>query len=588
MEYVIKKCLPTYEVIRKIGEGVYGTVFHVRDNLKDRAVKVVPIMVERSLSYRTEKELDSKMSHDFHAVQEYYGKIKGEGVIEIHDFHLMDKIVSRQQAKAYLIILMELCPENLSSVVLDNYPLPPARARQLMRELAEILNRLSNRSVDAFIVRDLKPSNLLITKEGRMVIGDLGGIQRLSSVSTSARAQFTPNWSAPELVIKNETTGVASLIYSYGFVSYFIWFGALPYEKLDFTERIRTIREQGLVFNRKDMPYFVQELIAQCLKFDPRERPRDFVDIIKVLDGEKKYTIEEQLSVEGGFVQEVPKISPAGKSKQNEDPKNLRPQHVHKSPGEIYKSGDTWREPVTGMEFSWVPSGSFRMGCGNWDGEGNKDEFPVHEVYIDGFWMGRYPVTQGQWERVMSNSFLKMVMSNNPSWFKMGKDYPVDQVSWNDAQEFIQKLISSNKGKYHFRLPTEAEWEYAARSAGQPHKYAGGKNLADHAWYSANSGMTSKPVGQKLPNALGIYDMSGNLYEWCLDTYSESAYKKHESGNPLITGEGVKRVIRGGSWSNSPHELRCAYRAGVNHEFKGNYIGFRLVMTAMSRKKVIE
>jgi formylglycine-generating enzyme required for sulfatase activity len=169
----------------------------------------------------------------------------------------------------------------------------------------------------------------------------------------------------------------------------------------------------------------------------------------------------------------------------------------------------------------------------------------------------------------------------------MGKEHPVDQVSWNDAQEFIQKLISLNKGKYHFRLPTEAEWEYAARSGGQPHKYSGGKNFSDHAWYSANSGMISKPVGQKLPNALGIYDMSGNVYEWCCDIYSDTAYKKHEKDNPVITGEGVKRVIRGGSWSNSPHEVRCAYRASVHQEFKGNYIGFRVVMTAVSRKKII-
>jgi len=164
MEDIIKKCLPTYDVLNKIGEGVYGSVFHVRDNLKERAVKVVPIMVERSLSYRTKKELDSKISHDFYAVQEYYGKIKGSGVIEIHDFHLVDKQISKQEAKAYLIILMEYCPENLSDFVLDNYPLSPLQAKQLMRELAEILNRLSDRTKDAFIVKDLKPSNLLINK----------------------------------------------------------------------------------------------------------------------------------------------------------------------------------------------------------------------------------------------------------------------------------------------------------------------------------------------------------------------------------------------------------------------------------------
>lgn len=268
--------------------------------------------------------------------------------------------------------------------------------------------------------------------------------------------------------------------------------------------------------------------------------------------------------------------------------KPATPKRNPKTPGEMHKSGDTWVEPVTAMVFAWVPSGSFGMGAGNWDGDGNKDEFPVHEVDIDGFWMGTCPVTQAQWEQVMSNPILKKVRPNNPSWFKMGKDHPVEQVSWHDARDFIQRLISSNKGKYHFRLPTEAEWEYAARSGGQPHKYAGGKNFEAFAWYSANSGMTTRPVGGKLPNGLGLYDMSGNTYEWCQDTYSETAYRKHDRDNPVLTGEGIKRVIRGGSWSNSPHEIRCAYRASVNPDFKGNYLGFRLVMTPVSRKKTIE
>jgi len=176
MEKLIKKCLPTYEVLNKIGEGVYGSVFHVKDNLKERAVKVVPIMVERSLAFRTPQELDSQISHDFYAVQEYYGKIKGDGVIEIHDFHLMDKTVTKQEAKAHLVILMEYCPESLSDHVIDHYPLSPRQAKNLMWELAGILNRLSNRSEDSFIVKDLKPSNLLINKNEKLSIGDLGGL----------------------------------------------------------------------------------------------------------------------------------------------------------------------------------------------------------------------------------------------------------------------------------------------------------------------------------------------------------------------------------------------------------------------------
>jgi formylglycine-generating enzyme required for sulfatase activity len=255
-------------------------------------------------------------------------------------------------------------------------------------------------------------------------------------------------------------------------------------------------------------------------------------------------------------------------------------------PTERNKMGDTWVEPVTGMHFSWVPSGTFSMGPGKWDPDGKKDEYPAHTVDIDGFWIGTYLVTQAIWKKVMAGTFWKKVRphSNNPSCFKSGPDYPVEQVSWNEANEFIQKIISLNKGKYLFRLPTEAEWEYAARSCGKFQKYAGGKNLDAVAWYSANSGMATRPVGKKQPNAIGLFDMSGNVYEWCLDAYSETAYKNHAASNPLIAGEGPKRVIRGGSWSNSFNEMRCTYRACVNQEFKGNYIGFRMVMTSVMRK----
>ncbi len=628
MEQLIKKCLPTYEVLRKIGEGVYGSVFHVKDNLKERAVKVVPIMVERSLAFRTPQELDSQISHDFYAVQEYYGKIKGDGVIEIHDFHLMDKTVSKQEAKAYLIILMEFCPESLSDHVIDHYPLSPRKAKNLMWELAGILNRLSNRAKDAFIVKDLKPSNLLISTNEKLLIGDLGGLQRLHSISTAAKAQFTPNWSAPELIINSETANIPSLLYSYGLVCYFIWYGTLPYAKKDFTERTRLIRDKGLVFSRSDMPYYAQGLIEKCLKFDPEQRPENFSEIIRILSGDKRLIIDDPLLSKGSDISGSRSANSqsrsststssqsgsksmssrsASQSKYSVSSESVKQKKTKKkgnivdidvaqleldskSPFESHQIGDSWLEPTTGMEFMWVPGGTFRMGPGKWDKDGKHNEFPEHTVYIDGFWMGKFLVTQGNWNKVMANSFWKKVRlyNYNPSWFKMGEDYPVEQVSWSEAREFPQRLVSFNKDKYHFRLPTEAEWEYAARSCGKHHKYAGGKNLGTIAWHSANSGMTSQPVGKKKPNKLGLYDMSGNVYEWCLDAYSESAYKKHKKNNPLITGKGPKRVIRGGSWSNSSHEMRCTYRASVNQEFKGNYLGFRLVMTSVTRKKFNE
>lgn len=230
--------------------------------------------------------------------------------------------------------------------------------------------------------------------------------------------------------------------------------------------------------------------------------------------------------------------------------------------------GGIWREPVTGMEFVRVEGGCYQMGCGEWDAEGYAHEKPVHEVFLDGFWMGIYPVTQGQWQRVMGS---------NPSCFKLGERYPVESVSWLEAKQFISKLAKMNEGLFGFRLPTEAEWEYACRSGGRPEKYAGGIELERAAWYDANSGGTSHPVGEKEPNGLGLYDMSGNVWEWCEDIYCDTAYSRHERNNPFWSTGEPDRVIRGGSWYAGPRYARCSDRGFNDQTYRRHYVGFRVL-----------
>ncbi|MDO9631378.1 MAG: SUMF1/EgtB/PvdO family nonheme iron enzyme, partial [Humidesulfovibrio sp.] len=211
--------------------------------------------------------------------------------------------------------------------------------------------------------------------------------------------------------------------------------------------------------------------------------------------------------------------------------------HAAPAPAAGPKVGDTWTEPVTGMEFVWVPGGTYEMGCGPWAGECRKHELPAHTVRVDGFWMGKYEVTQGQWERVLGE---------NHSVVQLGDDYPVETVSWDEAKAFITKLKAMSPGK--FRLPTEAEWEYAARSGGKQEKYAGGADKDLVAWHSGNTGKASHPVGTKSPNGLGLHDMSGNVAEWCLDVFDLNAYAAHARDNPVVAVGGPDRVLRGGSW----------------------------------------
>ena len=214
-----------------------------------------------------------------------------------------------------------------------------------------------------------------------------------------------------------------------------------------------------------------------------------------------------------------------------------------------------------------IPSGSFVMGA-----DKNSDEKPPHTVAVRSFLMGKTEVTQGQW---------KTVMGSNPSRFSQcGDDCPVEQVSWNDAQDFIRKL--NQKTGLVFRLPSEAEWEYAAR-AGSTSEWTHGNDesrLADFAWFSVNSRAKSQPVAQKRPNAFGLYDMHGNVWEWVQDCWHDNYAGAPLDGSAWTTGcSDSKRVLRGGSWNFDPSILRSAIRDRYSPDNRFIIIGLRLART---------
>ena len=201
------------------------------------------------------------------------------------------------------------------------------------------------------------------------------------------------------------------------------------------------------------------------------------------------------------------------------------------------------------------------QGSDYWD-----DEKPVHHVTLSNYYIGKYEVTQAQWE---------MVMGTNPSYFR-GSNLPVDNVSWYDVQEFIRKLNAMTGKSY--RLPTEAEWEYAARGGrSYGYKYSGSYYIDDVAWYIDNSYERTHPVGYKDPNELGIYDMSGNVWEWCQDWNGE--YSIEPQTNPKGPSYGSDRVLRGGGWDCSPIVCRVSDRRWHTPDLRDNYCGFRLALS---------
>jgi formylglycine-generating enzyme required for sulfatase activity len=223
------------------------------------------------------------------------------------------------------------------------------------------------------------------------------------------------------------------------------------------------------------------------------------------------------------------------------------------------KKGD----PGTDIDLVSVKGGCFKMG--------RVEDKNVHEVCVSDFAIGKFEVTQGQW---------RDVMGTNPSRFgSCGSDCPVDQVGWNDIQLFIKKLNEKTGKRY--RLPSEAEWEYAARSGGKAEKYSGGDVIDAVAWYDNNADQKPHKVGTKQANGLGIHDMSGNVWEWVNDCYRDNYYKESPKNDPQGPACNDKYVLRGGSWFNTGKNADVAFRLRDNPGFSYHFtFGFRLAVSS--------
>lgn len=234
-------------------------------------------------------------------------------------------------------------------------------------------------------------------------------------------------------------------------------------------------------------------------------------------------------------------------------------------PGE----GDVVTYVLNGIEIKMVKveGGTFTMGASGTDTEAQNNEYPAHIVTLSDYYICTTEVTQQLW---------RAVMGSNPSNFTGDVLCPVESVSWNSCQSFITKL--NQMTGLNFRLPTEAEWEYAARGGNksQGYKYAGSNDINEVAWHSGNAGSKTHPVAQKLPNELGLYDMSGNVWEWCNDWYG--SYGAENQINPQGPSSGSNRVRRGGSWNEGVVCCRVAYRVNYNPLLSLRYLGLRLAL----------
>ena len=367
----------------------------------------------------------------------------------------------------------------------------------------------------------------------------------------------------------------------------------------------------------KDYPDWLEEAIMKCLEKDPEKRFRNGKElhdfIVKHIKKEKVFLKKENKGGESGEERVEKKSAPesskdsehiesSGHSKKKHGfwipllaiivavfgimyffqtketvkeitkAKQIVEKHVADSIKQVKKAqaaaftNKTFTINGVSFEMIAVKGGTFTMGCTSEQSDCWGDETPTHSVTLSDYYIGKFEVTQELWYAVMGS---------NPSYFK-GNNLPVETVSWNDVQEFITKL--NQKTGANFRLPTEAEWEYAARGGNKSnsYKYSGSNTIGNVAWYWDNSNSETHQVGTKSPNELGIYDMSGNVWEWCQDWYGD--YSSGSQTNPIGSSSGSFRVLRGGSWNNRARLCRVSLRNYYFPDRGSYYFGFRLVL----------
>ncbi len=487
--------------------------------------------------------------------------------------------------------------------------------KEIMSWLLPVLDGLQAVHKKGILHRDIKPDNIYIRRDGSPMLIDFGAARyALSSKSKSLSVVLTPGYAPNEQYSSSGKQGPYTDIYALGGVLYRCITGRDP---VDAPERMQTVFAEGgedpqpaAVDLGQGYPGNLLSAVDASLGIRPMDRPPDVPQFRELLAGKKTASPEPEqkpakrkqtIMEEKAEKKDPPPVTPTPSNKTKSNQKLLfGGLGLLLGFGALLiflgvDKGETFTDPTTGMEFVYVKGGCYQMG--DTFGDGNDDE-KQHEVCVDDFYLGKYEVTQGEWQKIFAT---------NPFRFKKGNNYPVETVNWYEAASFANHLSQKaglsrcynlhgcknseghdmkcsdsnviNSSCTGYRLPTEAEWEYAARSGGKKEKYSGGNDVDALGWSFTNSRDSTHPVGQKQKNGIGLYDMSGNVGEWCSDWYGKSYYNSSPRNNPQGPSSGRGRVDRGGSWNNYSWYLRSADRLGPWPGLRDNFLGFRLLRT---------
>ena len=546
-----------YKIISVLGQGGFGITYLAEQTMLERKVAIKEFFMkdfcERSeetshitLGTESSRETANRFRDKFLKEARNIAKFDHPGIVRIYD-------IFEENGTAYYV-MDYIAGESLGDMIKRRGSIPEVEATRYIIQAAEALAYIHERKMNHL---DIKPANIMINRKNESVLIDFGLSKQYDAggQQTSTTPVGISEGYAPMEQYKKGGVGEFSPqtdIYALGATFYKLLTGKTPPSASDVYEDGVPVDE----LKTKGVSQNAINVICNAMKSRKKERTQSASLFIAGLKG---------------TMPPIPKPAPI-----QEDDEETVVNVANK--GSVTSEDKTFTVGGVTFKMIYVEGGTFTMGAtSEQESDANKDEKPAHQVTLSGYYIGETVVTQALWKAVMGKrKILGMIKTdNNPSSFK-GDDKPVECVSWNDCKMFISKL-NSLTGK-NFRMPTEAEWEYAARGGNKSrgYKYSGSDNIDDVAWYDGNSGNETHPVKTKNANELGLYDMSGNVWEWCSDWYG--SYSSAAQTNPKGPDSGTRRVLRGGCWDFYARYCRCSSRDDFDPDGRGIVLGLRLCL----------
>ena len=559
-----------YSIIKVLGWGGFGITYLAEQPLLNRMLAIKEFFM-REYCVRGENAMVLTLAHA-DMVERYRKKFFNEARLVAQQNHPgIVKVIDIFEENDTAYEVMEYIEgESLLAMVKEKGMLSEPTALRYVIKVAEALGFLHHSYVNHL---DVKPANIMVRREDDMPILVDFGMSKQYDEKEEELSDTLPGVCNGYSPLEQYSPGGVSKfspqadIYALGATLYKLLTGNTPPIATD-------VMNNGLPPLPATISPGVRKAIEQAMQFRIADRPKSMGEFIKLLVmgmapvGGAPLEDEDEMTVIPPEDFEVPAF-------EDEMPQAPSQETFN---GNLTVTQQAVIDRLVG-NMARVEGGTFMMGAakrksilGRWVNSSDDLDAPAHEVKLSSFSIARYAVTQEEWEAVMGD---------NPSEFKDAKR-PVENVSWNDCQVFIKKLNTLTG--CDFRLPTEAEWEFAASggNSSQRYKYAGSNEVDLVAWFTGNAydkGASSPaygthPVGRKYPNELGLYDMSGNVCEWCGDWYGD--YKTSSQDNPSGPSSGSLRVVRGGNWTSYAEFCRVSYRNKYSPNVRSNFIGLRL------------